>query len=47
MHVHFLELLLVKCDENAVFFFKMGQKGPFLKKCLLFYAMFGGYPNFL
>ena len=51
IHVHFLELLLLKCNENAALYFEIIQKkvkgyfyierGPFR------YVMLGGCPYFL
>ena len=51
MFEQFPDLLLLKCDENAVFFCKITQnkvKGSFfIEKCSFCYAIFGGCPNFL
>ena len=47
--VHFLELLLLNCYENAVFSFKNTynkKKGPFFFKSNIFFV-FGGCPYFL
>ena len=47
--VHFSELLLLKCDENAVLFFKVTHKGSlFSWKCPFGYVVIGGcsfFPN--
>ena len=51
MCVHFSELLLLKCNEISVFFFKITKnkiKCPFfLEKSPFCYVMFGGCPYFL
>ena len=49
MCAHFLELSFLKCNGNAVFFFKntrSKEKGPFLFEKLYFLS-FGGCPYFL
>ena len=49
--VHFSELLLLKYNENAIFFFKITQnevKAPFfLEKSPFRCVTFGGFPYFL
>ena len=51
MCIHCLELLLLKCDENVVFFSKATQnkvRGLFcLEKCPFYYVMFSGCLYFL
>ena len=51
MCVYFLELLLLKCNENAVLFFKITQDKVnglfFLEKCPFCNIVFGGCPYFL
>ena len=47
--VHFPDLLHLKSNETAIFFFKINQnnvKSPFFLKSAPFcYVMFGGYPK--
>ena len=51
MCIHFPKLLLLKCNENVVFFSKTTQnkvKGPFFPENYPFcYVMFDGCPYFL